>query len=129
MKATKKKSVLYGIPAWGLAGLALVVPVIFMILLLFLGDLVKMDERMNEDITDSVFYILYGIFIALICFYIVRQNPNTIWFVPILCNAVGIYSAIDEPTFWVSSLWMFICGGWVLSIIASIIGYYLGRRI
>jgi uncharacterized membrane protein YvlD (DUF360 family) len=42
---------------------------------------------------------------------------------------IGIISAIIEPNFWISSLWMFICGGWVLSIIASIIGYYIGRKL
>jgi hypothetical protein len=128
MKTNNKKSFLSGIPPWGLAGIALVVPILFTVIIFILGDLLKMNERFNEDIADSIFYVILDLFIAACCFFIVRQNPKTIWYVPVLCNAVGIWSAIDEPNFWISSLWMFICGGWVLSIIASITGYYCGRR-
>ena len=125
MNANKKKSFLSGIPSWGLAGIALIAPVIFTVLLLFLGDLM----RIEEDTGDPFFYILLDLFIAACCFFIVRQNPRSIWYVPVICNAVGIFSAIVEPNFWISSLWMFICGGWVLSIIASVIGYFMGRRV
>ena len=128
MKANKKRSFLSGIPTWGLAAIALVAPIIFTVILFILGDLIVGSEKMDEDIADSILYILLDLFIAVCCFFIVRQEPKTIWYVPILCNAIGIYAAIDEPNFWISSLWMFICGGWVLSIIASIMGYYTGRR-
>jgi hypothetical protein len=33
-----------------------------------------------------------------------------------------------EPNFWKTLMWIPICGGWVLSIIASIIGARVGRR-
>ena len=128
MKANKKRSFLSGIPTWGLAAIALVAPIIFTVILFILGDLLVGSEKMDEDIADSILYILLDLFIAVCCFFIVRQEPKTIWYVPIICNAVGIFSAIDEPNFWISYLWMFICGGWVLSIIASIIGYYIGRK-
>lgn len=124
MKTNKKRSFLSGIPSWGLAGIALIAPVIFTVLLLFLGDLFRIDEETG----DPFFYLFFDVFIAACCFFIVRQNPGSIWYVPILCNAVGIFSAIVEPNFWISSLWMYICGGWVLSIIASVIGYFVGRR-
>jgi hypothetical protein len=48
--------------------------------------------------------------------------------VPVLCNIIGIISAIYEPTFWKGSLWIVICSGWILSIIASIIGMMIGKR-
>jgi hypothetical protein len=124
MKTNKKKSFLSGIPSWGLAGLTLVATIIIFIVLSFLGDLMKI----NENISEPIFYIIFGLFIVVCCFFIVRQNPTSIWYVPIICNVIGIISAIIEPTFWVTPLWMFICGGWVLSIIASIIGYSIGRR-
>jgi hypothetical protein len=124
MNTNKKKSFLSGIPSWGLAGIALVAPVLFTVLLLFLGDLF----RINEETGDPFFYILFDLFIAACCFFVVRQDPRSIWYVPVICNAVGIFSAIVEPNFWISSLWMFICGGWVLSVIASVIGYFIGRR-
>jgi len=58
-----------------------------------------------------------------------RQNPKSIWYVPILCNIIGIISAIVEPTFWKGSLWIVICSGWALSIITSIIGALIGKKI
>ncbi len=125
MNANKKRSFLAGIPTWGLAGIALIAPVIFTVLLLFLGDIFRIDE----EIGYPFFYLFFGVFIAVCCFFIVRQNPKSSWYVPFLCNAVGSFSAIVEPNFWISSLWMFICGGWVLSIIASVIGYRIGKRI
>jgi hypothetical protein len=48
--------------------------------------------------------------------------------VPVLCNIIGIFSAIIEPNFWISSLWIVICSGWALSIIASITGVLIGRK-
>jgi CDP-diglyceride synthetase len=124
MITKKRKSFLSDIPSWGLALVALIAPFVFTVLLLILGDIFRIDE----DAGDPFFYLFFDLFIALCCYYIVRQNPKSIWYVPVLCNAVGIFSAIAEPNFWISSLWMFICGGWVLSIIASVIGYRTGKR-
>jgi len=102
----------------------LVATIILFIIASFLGDLLRIDENISEP----VFYIIFDVFIAVCCFFIVRQNPGSLWYVPIVCNMIGIISAIIESTFWVTSLWMFICGGWALSIIASVIGYYFGRK-
>jgi VIT1/CCC1 family predicted Fe2+/Mn2+ transporter len=40
-----------------------------------------------------------------------------------------IMTAIVERNFWISSLWIVICSGWALSIIASIIGARRGRKV
>ena len=124
MSTKKKKPFLSGIPSWALAALSFIAAFILFFVLGDVGGMMNIDAKIGEPIL----YIIYGLFIAVCCFFIVRQDPKTIWYVPILCNAIGIYAAIDEPNFWISSLWMFICGGWVLSIIASVIGYYIGRR-
>jgi hypothetical protein len=42
---------------------------------------------------------------------------------------MGIIAAIVEPNFWISALWMVICGGWVLSLIGAISGALMGRRV
>jgi len=81
-----------------------------------------------EPYGEAFAYIVYGVFITAACFHICKRNPASLWYGPILCNAMGISSAIVEPTFWVTSLWMFICGGWVLSIIAAISGTKRGRQ-
>jgi hypothetical protein len=121
-----KKPYLWGIPSWGLALLTMFLA---FVVLMVVGDILTSIFKIPEsDIGDLVFYILYNLIIAGGCFYICRQNPKSIWYVPVLCNIIGIISAIIEPNFWISSLWIVICSGWVLSIIVSIIGARLGSK-
>ena len=121
-----KKPNLWGIPSWGLALLTMFLA---FVVLMVVGDIITAIFKIPEsDIGDLVFYILYNLIIAGGCFYICRQNPKSIWYVPVLCNIIGIISAIIERNFWISSLWIVICSGWVLSIIASIIGAQTGRK-
>ena len=126
MKTNKRKSFLTGIPSWGLALLTMFLA---FVVLMIVGDILTAIFKIPEsDIGDLVFYILYNLIIAGGCFYICRHNPRSIWYVPLLCNIIGIMSAIIESNFWISSLWIVICSGWVLSIIASLIGARLGSR-
>ena len=121
-----KKPYLWGIPSWGLALLTMFLA--FVILMVVSDILTAIFKIPENDISGLVFYILYILIIAGGCFYICRQNPKSIWYVPVLCNIIGIISAIIEPNFWISSLWIVICSGWVLSIIASITGALIGRK-
>jgi len=116
---------LWGIPSWGLALLTMFLA---FVVLMVVGDIVAAIFRIPENNASLVFYILYNLIISCGCFFIVRLDPKSIWYVPILCNIIGIISAIIEPSFWISSLWIIICSGWVLSIIASVIGVFAGRR-
>ena len=121
-----KKPYLWGIPSWGLALLTMFLA---FVILMVVGDIITAIFKIPEsDIGGLVFYILYNLIIAGGCFYICRQNPKSIWYVPVLCNIIGIISAIIERNFWISSLWIVICSGWVLSIIASLIGARLGSK-
>jgi hypothetical protein len=121
-----KKPNLWGIPSWGLALLTMLLA---FVVLMVVGDIIAAIFRIQEsNAADLVFYILYNLIIAGSCFYIVRQNPKSVWYVAVLCNIIGIISAIIEPNFWISSLWIVICSGWVLSIIASITGALTGRK-
>jgi len=126
MKTNKRKSFLTGVPSWGLALLTMFLA---FVVLMVVGDILSAIFKIPEsDIGDLVFYILYNLIIAGGCFYICWQNPKSVWYVPVLCNIIGIISAIIEPNFWISSLWIVICGGWLLSIVASIIGARMGKR-
>jgi hypothetical protein len=121
-----KKPYLWGIPSWGLALLTMFLA---FVVLMVVGDILTAIFKIPEsDFGDFAFYILYNLIIAGGCFYICRQNPKSIWYVPVLCNIIGIISAIIERNFWISSLWIVICSGWVLSIIVSIIGALLGSK-
>ena len=125
MKTKRRKSFLTGIPSWGLALLTMLLAFVF---LMIVGDIIAAIFKIPEGKGDLVFYILYNLIIIGGCFFICRQNPKSILYVPILCNIIGIISAIVEPTFWKGSLWIVICSGWVLSIITSIIGARMGKR-
>ena len=121
-----KKPNLWGIPSWGLALLTMFMA---FIVLMVVGDILTAIFKIPESNgVDLAFYILYNLIIAGGCFYICRQNPKSIFYVPVLCNIIGIIASLVEPTFWRSSLWMVICSGWVLSIIASFIGASIGKR-
>jgi hypothetical protein len=127
MNKTKKKSLLKGIPSWGLALLTMLLA---FIVLMVVGDIIAAIFNISEEneTAELIFYILYNLIIAGGCFFICRQNPQSIWYVPVLCNIMGIISAIIERNFWISSLWIVICSGWVLSIVTSIIGAWIGKR-
>ncbi|GEM_PF-524570 len=120
-----KKPNLWGIPSWGLALLTMFVA---FIVLMVVGEIVAAVLRIPEDNAAPVFYILYNLLIACSCFFIVRLDPKSIWYVPVLSNIIGIISAIIEPNFWIGSLWIVICSGWVLSLIASLTGFIAGKR-
>ncbi len=121
---TKEQKSLFGIPSWGLS---LLTALFSMIILFFLASLLHYRMRIPENISDGIASIIYDIIIVIACFFICRHNPKSIWYVPILCNTMGIISAIVEPNFWITPmLWIFICGGWVLSLIGAISGAMVG---
>ena len=116
MKTNGKKSFLAGIPSWALA----LITAFLSFFLLFL---------IAYPFGEVIGYISYDIVIVISCFFICKMNPNSIWYVPFICNIVGIMAAFGEENFyWISTLWIIICGGWLLSLIASIIGAQIGRR-
>jgi hypothetical protein len=113
MKTDGKKSFLATTPSAVLA------------LLTFFGALILLfgiGEGIGGEIGGTLAYILSGLVIAVCCFFIIRQNPGSIWYVPIICNLMGIIAAIIEPNFWITPMWIFVFSGWVLSLIASITG-------
>jgi len=121
----KKRKFLFGIPSWGLS---LITSLLSLIFLMFFASILGSYSQLDENISEGIAYISYNILIAIACFYICRNNPKSFWYVPIICNTVGIISAIVEPNFWITPLWIVICGGWILSIIGAISGAKVGKR-
>jgi len=126
MKTDGKKSFLARTPSWALALLTLFGATIVLFgIAEGLGPYIKINEATGEAIS----YSLNGIIIAVCCYFIVKRNPKSIWYVLLICNAFVILPAIVEPNFWIStSMWIPMCGGLVLSIIASTIGAQKGRK-
>lgn len=118
---TKEQKSLFGIPSWGLS---LLTALLSLIILLFLGSFLGSIFQLGEGIA----YIIYVIIIVIACFFICKYNPKSIWYAPILCNTFGIISALVEPNFWITSLWIYICGGWVFSLIGAISGAKVGKH-
>ncbi|HEY5123843.1 MAG TPA: hypothetical protein VIK14_08930 [Ignavibacteria bacterium] len=126
MKTNKRKSFLAAIRSMGLALIVLVVSTWFIIGVFYemLGEKIKYEHPniWLSQYWDIIILILHILIIAVACFYIVRKNPMSIWFVPLICNA------IVDPAFWKESYGIILCFGLVLSIIASIIGAQIGKR-
>ena len=122
---TKERKFLFGLPSWGSALLSAFVTFIF---LLVLGSLLGSIFRPYEFIVEAIPYISYALIISIFCFFICKHDPNSFWYVPIICNIFGIISALIEPNFWITDMWILICGGWVLSVIGAISGALIGQK-
>ncbi len=122
---SKEQKLFWELPSWGLS---LITALLSLIVLFFFAALLGSLLKNSEDVSEWVAYIIYDIIIAIACFFICRHNPKSIWYVPILCNTVGILAAIVEPNFWITFLWIVVCGGWVLSLVGAISGAIVGKR-
>ena len=128
MKTNGKKSFLATTPSVVLAILTLVGAII----VLFVVDgLVH-----SFDPGGISAYSLFGLLSAIVCFFIIKQKPRSVWYVPLIINLLLIISAFIEPNFWkrppnpsVIPMWLPICIGWVLSIITSVLGAQKGRKV
>ena len=92
----KKKNTLLGVPSWRLSLYTAVLSIVILIsIATLLGSILNIDENLSEGIA----YIMYDIFIATACFLICRHNPKSVWYVPILCNIMGIIPAFVEANY------------------------------
>ena len=120
MKTNKKKSFLSELPAWASTLIAMVI--IFFVAMLI-------PEQVTESRTGEVIgYFVWGLLNATCCFFIVRQNPKSIWYVPLIINAFMTFGGITEADSWNNIIVIALCGAWLLSISASIIGVRMGRE-
>ena len=115
METKEKKSSLSKISSLGLSIITFFLASIILFLFFYL-------------VGDVIAHISYDIVIVIACFFICKINPKSVWYVLIVCNAFGIIAAIVEPSFWITDMWLFFCGGWVLSLIGAIIGAMVGKR-
>jgi hypothetical protein len=120
MKTDGPKSFLRSIPSGALAVGTLIGATI---VLFGVGESI---QRFDE--VGYIAYILNDLVIALGCFFIIRANPKSLWYVPFICNAISIIAAFAEPNFWHTSLWIPNCAGWVLTIIVAIVAWRIGKR-
>lgn len=120
-----KHKYLFGLPSWVLSIATAILS--FIVLSIFAGVLNSVIG-IEKNVSEGNSYIIYGLIIALACFFICKNDPKSIWYVPLLCNLGGIIAAIAEPGFWITPLWIYISSSWILSLIGSIIGTIAGKR-
>lgn len=124
MPSKTKKSFLAGMPAWGLAVMASFAGII---LLLLLGGLAESMNLLGG--AGEIFaHVLFGLMLGTACFFICRRHPKSVWYVPLICNAFFIIAAFVEPQFWVTSMWIFYAGIFLLSVIGAVLGAAAGVR-
>lgn len=82
----------------------------------------------GAKVSQIIAYLVYILVISPACYFLCFKNPSSIWFVPFVCNATGIVSAIVEPGFWTSSIWIIVVFGWAVSFSASIWGHDAGIK-
>lgn len=91
METKKKKSFLSNIPSWVLA----VITLIGATIVYFISDALMTLRSQTGTISN----IINDILIATGCFFIIKRNPKSILYVPLICNALLIISSIVEPNF------------------------------
>lgn len=126
-KPKVKKSFIASTPSFALAIISAVVftPVGFIV-----------DELVHSfDPGGITAYALFGILSMTACYFIIKQHPKSVWYVPLIINALFILSAFVEPNFWKRPpdgkgipMWVPIISGWILTIFASIIGVWQGNK-
>lgn len=128
-----KKSVLTKIPAVGLSLMTFFAS----LFLAFLFDRISSTEMSVFSTTEIIPMIFYVIVIAGASFFICRTHPKSVWHTPFICNALGMLSGIfgalgasEDPSFRLnSSFWIVVGGCLLLSVIGSIIGAQMGKRV
>lgn len=107
---------------------ALLTAILAFIILFLSGYTLSELIGIEVDKAAIMAYILYDVIIITACYFICRKYPGSIVIAPILANVMGIISSFAENNFWKSDLWILIVCGWILSIVASIAGYYIKTR-
>jgi CDP-diglyceride synthetase len=121
-----KKPNLWGIPSWGLALLSYFLA--YAVPYAVYGIISAVFKIPEWNGSEFLFTNISVVIIIVCCFFICKNNPRSILYVPLLCNIFSIIVAIIMPTFWKGSLWIVICCGWILSICASVLGARIGKK-
>ena len=118
MKAKARKSRFIPVPSWALSLLAAILVAIIMGIL----------NSINLSISDTIKYVIWGLLIAAVCFFICWNDPKSVWYAPLLCNSLSLLPAIFDESFWTASFGLIVFFGFGLSIITAILGAKTGQR-
>jgi hypothetical protein len=123
MEKKVTRSRLAGIPAWALSLMTLFASIGIIIIL-------QTFQLFDYRTIEIVAIFIEAMFIVVACYYICRTHPTSFWYTPVICNAAGILVAIFYPyTNPEASILIFLGSVFVLSVIGSIVGARIGRRL
>lgn len=81
-----------------------------------------------EVMVGSLGLFMVSVLNAFFCFFIVKHNPISILFVPLIINVFIMVMAFFNTANWLDSWWVPVASGWVLCLMASIIGLLIRKR-
>ncbi len=117
-----KRSHLAETPAWALSLMTLFAVIVLVFIL-------QTFQLLDYSAIEIGFYIFFVIFNPVACFVICKTHPKSVWYTPVICNAVSILVAIFYPyTNPELSILIFMGSVFVLSVIGAIVGSRLGRH-
>jgi hypothetical protein len=127
------KSVLVRIPAWASSLIVLCITIAL--------EVIMNDPKSTSISTlQIIVWIFYVILVSVACYYICKAHPKSVWYTPIICNAVGIIGLFANIFLTIIATiagknigttlieWIIIVSSVILSIAAAIIGARIGQR-
>lgn len=107
------------------AAISLLLPFIFAGILYLFGMLIGSH---NEELGNFIAYITTGLLVAVMCFFICRAHPKSVWYTPVVCNAIALLAGIGNYFEGSPGILLSFAVGWVFSVIASVRGRNIGMR-
>lgn len=123
MSYKAKRSFFHRIPAWGLSILTMMLSFLLVFGMAALMEGLKIAGDSGELSLNIILFLFVGLACYLICFI----YPRSYWYVPILSNLITIIAAMTEPIS-LTPDWFFIMGGWGFTLLAALMGAWMGRR-
>lgn len=117
MKNKAKKSRLFEISAWAWSLMTFLATIGLWVLL----DYIPFPGYISTEIGGVIIYV---VFLTVACFLICRTHPKSVWYTPLICNALVIFIVIMDPDIWARII---MIGMIVLSVAGAIVGARIGR--
>lgn len=106
---------------------AILLAVAALVLLFMLAGVLTSMSFFAENRGEPLAYLVHAFLVAGGCFFICRNKPKSVWYVPLLANMFVFASAVTEPNFWTTSLWFWFGISLPLSVLAGFLGSWKSR--
>lgn len=81
-----------------------------------------------EVMNSSLGFFIVSALNTVCCFFIVKYNPISILFVPLVINTFILAMAFFNTAFGIDPWWVPVVSGWLVCMMASIIGALIRKR-